>query len=73
MEFELNNPDGAELVLHDFAAFLQHNPGARWVWLAREDCLNRTRQTLGTEDRSDWLFWRADIAEAMNLLDANGK
>jgi len=73
MESELNNESGAELVLHDFAAFLQQNPGARRVWLAREDMMNRTRQILGTEDGPYWAFWRADVSEAMKVLDANSQ
>ena len=59
----------AAVVLHDFAAFLHRNPGARREWLAREDELIAFRRQL-LPHSEDFSFWRDRIVEDLETLDA---
>lgn len=58
----------AAVVLHDFAAFLHKNPGARREWLAREDELIAFRRQL-LPHSEDVSFWRDLIVEDLRTLD----
>ncbi len=66
----LDNDEGAERDLHDFAIFLFQNPGARQVWLDREKNLIRHRQLLSPEGEH-FSFWVNDIESDLKILDGN--
>jgi hypothetical protein len=64
----LDDQQAADRVVHDFAARLHQNPGARRVWLDREESLNRYRQAL--EPDSDLVgFWQEQVAGELDELD----
>ena len=50
----------AQAILHDHAAFLFQNPGARRVWIAREENLVKYRNLLNP-DGNNFSFWKDDI------------
>lgn len=65
---ELGRSDIADLVRRDWAAFLHQNPGARQVWLSREESLIKYRQLLAP-DAEDFSFWRDAIQSDLAILD----
>jgi hypothetical protein len=69
---QLGRTDIAETIKHDWSAFLYQNPGARRVWLAREENLNKFRDILLTEGNK-WTFWRDSINADLTRLDAIGE
>ena len=69
---QLGRTDVAETILHDWSAFLYQNPGARRVWQAREENLNKFRDILLTEGNK-WTFWRDSINADLTRLDAIGE
>jgi hypothetical protein len=66
---QLGRPDIAETIRHDWAAFLYKNPGARDVWLSREENLGRFRQSL-VPDGDQFSFWKESILADLVKLDA---
>ncbi|RLC55108.1 MAG: hypothetical protein DRI30_08110 [Chloroflexi bacterium] len=69
---QLGRTDIAETIKYDWSAFLYQNPGARRVWLAREENLNKFRDILLTEGNK-WTFWRDSINADLTRLDAIGE
>ena len=69
---QLGRTDVAETILHDWSAFLYQNPGARRVWQAREENLNKFRDILLPEGNK-WTFWRDSINADLTRLDAIGE
>ena len=69
---QLGRTDVAETILHDWSAFLYQNPGARRVWQAREENLNKFRDILLPEGNK-WMFWRDSINADLTRLDAIGE
>lgn len=65
---QLGRTDIADLIRRDWAAFLHQNPGARRVWLSREENLIRYRQLLGP-DAEDFSSWRDTIQSELTILD----
>ena len=65
----LGRDDIADLIRRDWAAFLHQNPGARRVWLTREENLIEYRQLLAP-DADDFSFWRDAIQSDLAILDA---
>lgn len=65
---ELGRSDIADLIRRDWAAFLHQNPGARQVWLSREENLIKYRQLLAP-DAEDFSFWRDAIQSDLAILD----
>ncbi len=65
---QLGRGEIADLIRHDWAAFLHRNPGARRVWLSREEKLIGYRQLLapGSDDFSSW---RDAIQSDLAILD----
>ncbi len=64
----LGREDIAGLIRKDWAAFLHQNPGARQVWLSREDELIKYRQLLGPDDEV-FSSWRDEIQSNLAILD----
>ena len=69
---QLGRTDIAETIKYDWSAFLYQNPGARRVWLTREENLNKFRDILLTEGNK-WTFWRDSINADLTRLDAIGE
>jgi hypothetical protein len=65
---QLGRTEIADLIRRDWAAFLHQNPGARRVWLAREENLIRYRQLLAP-DAADFAFWRDAVQSDLAKLD----
>ena len=65
----LGQDDIAEVTLHDFAAYLHQHPGARRVWLAREESLIRYRSQLA-KGGGTFSFWKDAILADLSALDA---
>jgi hypothetical protein len=69
---ELGEIELAQVVLHDHAAFLFQNPGARRVWSAQEENLIQYRDLLNP-DGDNLSFWRdgieADFARLKRVQD----
>jgi hypothetical protein len=66
---QLGRTDIAETIKYDWSAFLYQNPGARRVWVAHEENLNKFRDILLTEGNK-WTFWRDSINADLIRLDA---
>ena len=66
---QLGRTDIAETIKYAWSAFLYQNPGARQVWQAREENLNKFRVILLTEGNK-WTFWRDSINADLARLDA---
>ena len=64
----LGRTDIADLIRRDWAAFLHQNPGAREVWLSREDKLIKYRNLLAP-DAEDFSSWRDAIQSDLATLD----
>ena len=64
----LNQRDIAQVILHDFAAFLFDHPAARREWLEREEHLIRNRSVLAP-DADDFSFWKETISASLAVLD----
>ena len=64
----LGETEGAQVGLHDFAALLYQNPGARRIWSAREDNLMESRSILIPE-MSSLSAWRDDIQADLAKLE----
>ena len=64
----LDNQEGAERDLHDFAIFLFQNPGARRVWAEREANLAKYRNVLDPIGL-DLTFYSKDIELNLAKLD----
>lgn len=65
---QLGRDDTADIIRRDWAAFLHQNPGARRVWLDREDNLIRYRQLLAP-NAADFSAWREAILSELEVLD----
>ena len=65
---QLGRTDIADLIRRDWTAFLHQNPGARQVWLSREENLIKYRQLLAP-DAEDFSFWRDTIQSDLAILD----
>jgi len=65
---QLGRPDIAETIKHDWSAFLYQNPGARNVWLAREENLGSFRKLL-VPDGDQFSFWKESILADLAALD----
>jgi hypothetical protein len=65
---QLGRPAIADLIRRDWAAFLHQNPGARRVWLSREENLIKYRQLLAP-DAEEFSFWRDTIQSDLAILD----
>ena len=59
--------DAAEFSARNFAGFLYHNPGARKVWVDREEHLLRIRSLLSDEDASE--SWTESVQAYLSKLD----
>ena len=66
---QLGRRDIANLIRRDWAAFLHQNPGARQVWLAREDNLIEYRRLIAPDDL-DFSGWRDAVSADLAILDA---
>jgi hypothetical protein len=64
----LGEASTAEVVMHDFAAFLHQNPGARREWLAGEDRAIAYRRRL-VPDGNLVSYWREAIVADLTKLD----
>lgn len=58
----------ADSIVHDFAAFLYKNPGARQVWEAREEDLSKYRNHLMPADVSE-IVWPNTVRSDLAKLD----
>ena len=65
---EIAGYEAAQYVIHDFAGFLYNNPGARRVWLAREDNLIKMRTLIDPEGHH-FSFWKDNILNDLAILD----
>lgn len=65
---QLGRSDIADLIRRDWASFLHQNPGARRVWLAREENLIEYRHLLAP-DEEDFSGWRDAIQSELTKLD----
>jgi len=70
---ELRGSDNAKFVVDGFAAFLYHNPGARRVWVAREESFIRNRELLVPDGQySDGVspsFWMDLVTTEIAVLE----
>lgn len=65
---QLGRTEIADLIRRDWAAFLHQNPGARRVWLSREENLIEYRRLLAP-DAEDFSSWRDAIQSDLAILD----
>lgn len=65
---QLGRTEIADLIRRDWTAFLHQNPGARRVWLSREEKLIKYRRLLAP-DAEDFSFWRDAIQSDLAILD----
>ena len=66
---ELGRPEIADGILHDWAAFLYRNPGARAAWDQREKVLDYYRNIL-IDGGNKWSFWKEMIEADLAKLEA---
>ena len=66
---EIAGYEAAQYVIHDFVGFLYNNPGARPVWVAREDNLIKMRTLLDPEGHH-FSFWKDDVLNDLAILDS---
>ena len=65
--FNIEGKVAAGLAAEDFAGFLYHNPGARKLWVQREEFLLQNRSLLNTNNTSE--PWTEAVNERLSILD----